>query len=68
MSDLFYYCENLSSLPDISKWKIKKETKIERLFDGCQSLIRLPEISRWKIDFNIINTSYNNFSYSYNSN
>ena len=36
---MFYNCEFLSSLPDISKWNTKKATDISFMFYNCRSLI-----------------------------
>ncbi len=70
---MFNGCSSLSFLPDISKWKIKNQIKIERIFDGCKSVISLPDISKCNnnIDPNIIAISsddYNNSIKLYISN
>ena len=38
MKYMFYNCESLSSLPDISKWNVSKVTKFHGMFHGCRSL------------------------------
>ena len=53
MSNLFKGCLSLSSLPVISKWKIKKFTNMNSIFEGCSSLSSLPDISKWKYYNNI---------------
>ena len=44
---MFYKCESLIKLPDISKWDISNVTNMEKMFFGCKSLISLPDISDW---------------------
>ena len=34
MSYIFYDCESLSSLPDISKWNTTKVTIMDNMFNG----------------------------------
>ena len=46
---MFYNCEKLSSLPDISKWNTNKMWNMSGLFANCNSLIYLPNISLWNI-------------------
>jgi len=47
MSDMFYECSSLLSLPDISKWNTNNVTNMSSLFYGCKSLSSLPDISKW---------------------
>ena len=47
MEDMFYYCESLVSLPDISKWNTSNVTNMEGMFYSCESLASLPDISKW---------------------
>ena len=47
LSRLFYNCESLSSLPDISKWNTNNVTDISFLFYGCKFLSSLPDLSKW---------------------
>ena len=56
MSDMFYWCTSLSSLPDISKWNTSNVTYMSRMFRGCNSLSSLPDISKWNTS-NITNMS-----------
>ena len=44
MSEMFYNCSELTSLPDISKWDTKNVTDIKSMFDGCKKLLVKPEI------------------------
>ena len=44
---MFEDCSSLSSLPDISKWKIDKKIEMKDLFKNCYSLSSLPDISQW---------------------
>ena len=57
MSYMFYNCESLSSLPDISKWDTKKVTNMKYLFYNCEKLSTLPDISKWDTK-NVNNMSY----------
>ena len=44
---LFNGCNNLSSLPDISKWDTNKVTDMSYIFNGCSnlsSLLNVPAI------------------------
>ena len=41
---MFYNCESLKSLPDISKIDINKELNKENIFEGCNEKI-IPKIS-----------------------
>jgi len=47
MDYLFYNCESLSSLPNMSQWNTNNVTKMNKLFSGCKSLSSLPDISKW---------------------
>ena len=49
LSQLFYGCSSLKSLPDISKWNIDNVENTELLFAGCSSLKSLPDISKWNL-------------------
>ena len=46
MSGVFYGCELLLIIPDISKWKVNKVTNISNLFNFCYSLLSIPDISK----------------------
>ena len=54
MSHMFYECQSLLSLPDISKWNINNAVNIHCMFKGCKSLLSLPDISKWNTN-NVIN-------------
>ena len=47
MSNMFYNCRTLSSLPDISEWKTDNVINMSYFFYNCLSLISLPDISKW---------------------
>ena len=49
MSQMFYECSSLISLPDLSKWDTKMVTNMNYIFYGCSSLMILPDISKWDI-------------------
>ena len=57
MSNMFYGCSLLSSLPDISKWNTNNVISMSHMFKRCSSLSSLPDISEWNIN-NVKNMSY----------
>ena len=57
MSYMFYNCEYLTTLPDLSYWKTNNVTNISYMFYNCKSLSSLPDLSYWKTD-NVTNISY----------
>ena len=57
MSNMFYWCSSLSSLPDISKWNTNNVNNMCFIFNGCSSLSSLPDISKWNTN-NVNNMSY----------
>jgi len=57
MRYMFYKCESLRSLPDISKWNTKNVGNMSFMFSCCKSLMSLPNISKWK-------TKETNFMYN----
>jgi len=54
MSELFFECESLTSLPDISKWETQNNSNLSYIFFGCRSLKSLPDISKWNIKIALI--------------
>ena len=46
MSFMFYECNSLISLPDISKWNTSNVNNMSYMFSGCNSLISLPDIPK----------------------
>ena len=44
MSNMFYRCSSLSSLPDISEWNTNNVTNMSQMFRECSSLSSLPLI------------------------
>ena len=56
MSEIFYNCRSLLSLPDISKWNTNNVEDISSMFYNCSSLSSLPDISKWKTN-NVKNMS-----------
>ena len=56
MSDMFYGCSSLLSLPDISKLNTQSVTNMNYMFYRCLSLTSLPDISKWNSN-NISNVS-----------
>ena len=57
MSNMFYKCSSLLSLPDISNWNTDNVTNMSNLFEGCSSLSSLPDISNWNTN-KVTNMSY----------
>ena len=57
ISHLFYECNSLLNLPDISKWNTSNVTDMSNIFYGCSSLKSLPDISKWNIS-KVQNMSY----------
>ena len=47
MSYMFYDCNSLKNLPDISKWDTKNVNNMSYMFYDCNSLNNLPDISKW---------------------
>ena len=54
---MFYNCNQLKSLPDISKWNTGKVTNVCSMFYFCSNLTSMPDISKWN-GKNITNISY----------
>ena len=42
MSKMFYECESLSSLPDMSKWNTSNVTDMSEMFYGCNESLKIP--------------------------
>ena len=49
MSFMFYNCESLLTLPDISNLNTSCVTNMSFMFYNCKSLLMLPDISNWDI-------------------
>ena len=47
---MFYECESLNSLPDISKWNTSNVNNMNWMFSGCESLYLFFDISKWNIN------------------
>ena len=54
MSNMFYGCTSLISLPDISKLNTNNVTNMKSMLEGCSSLSTLPDISKWNT-YNVTN-------------
>ena len=46
MMNLFYNCNSLILLPDISKWNTSNVSDMSNIFCNCNSLLSLPDISK----------------------
>ena len=57
MSFMFYECNELFSLSNISKWNTSNVDKMNSMFSGCSKLSSLPDISKWNTS-NVNNMSY----------
>ena len=44
---LFFNCQSLQTLPDISKWDTSNVNDMSFIFYNCSSLKSLPDISKW---------------------
>ena len=49
ISEIFYKCLSLKTLPNIENWNTKNVENIYEIFSKCYSLSSLPKISKWKI-------------------
>ena len=47
INGIFYECNSLISIPDISKLDTSKVENMSNLFNGCKSLKSLPNIAKW---------------------
>ena len=56
MSNMFFNCELLSSLPDLSKWNTTHVKDMSNIFSNCKLLSSLSDISKWNTS-NDINMS-----------
>ena len=56
ISNIFYECSSLISLPDLSKWNTENVTNMSNLFNGCKSLKSIPDLSKWNTK-NVTNMS-----------
>ena len=50
LSEMFYNCLSLLSLPDISKWNTDNVIVMIFILFNCSSLLSLPDISKWNTD------------------
>ena len=58
LSYIFYNCQSLESLPNISKWNIDNAISLKGMFCNCSKLKSLPDISIWNTD-NVVDMSEN---------
>ena len=49
ISFMFYGCNSLISIPDISKWNTYNVKNMSYMFYGCKSLLSIPDLSKWDI-------------------
>ena len=47
MNFLFFGCQSLISLPDISKWNLPNIHNMMDIFGDCNVLLSLPDISKY---------------------
>ena len=47
LNNMFFGCNSLISLPDISDWNTLRVNNMSYLFSGCNSLLSLPNIYKW---------------------
>ena len=67
---LFYNCNSLSSLPDISEWDLSELKSISLMFYNCYSLLEFPDLSKWikKNKFLDKNNNYIFIGFSFSNN
>ena len=53
LKGMFFECESLKIIPDLSKLNTKNIVDVSEMFFRCKSLSSLPDISKWRTD-NII--------------
>ena len=47
MKCMFFLCQKLMNISDISNWNTNNVTDMSGIFAECSSLISLPDISNW---------------------
>ena len=47
LNGLFFNCQNLTEIPNISNWDIENITDLGGFFENCLNLRTLPDISKW---------------------
>ena len=57
MAFMFYGCNKISSLPDLSKLDTSNVRDMSHIFDDCYALNSLPDISKWNTS-NVTDLSY----------
>ena len=53
INNMFYNCQSLKALPDISNWNTSNVSDLSYMFYDCNLLLHLPNLSKWNIS-NII--------------
>ena len=48
---MYYNCESLTILPNISKWFTFKVKNMSYMFYNCKSLKSIPEIGKWRFEY-----------------
>ena len=62
---MFSECQNLTIIPDISKWDTFNIIYANKIFSGCSSLTTLPVLSKWGFNnLKNINQILSSFPYS----
>ena len=61
LREIFYKCESLISLPDITKWDTFNICDMSGMFSHCKSLLSLSDISNWETEnvYDMSNLFYN---------
>ena len=49
MCYMFYGCESLTSMPNISRWNTDNVNNMSHMFYGCKLLIPISDIFSWTI-------------------
>jgi len=61
MGYMFSGCLSLTSIPDISNWKVNKVNNMLKIFSNCPSLSFLPNLSNWDCKKINLKSNDNNF-------
>ena len=46
---MFYDCDELESIGDLSNWNVSKVTNMRSMFYGCKALKTVGDISGWDV-------------------
>ena len=58
---MFFECESLKYIRDISKWNTEKVKRMDYMFCYCRSISILPDLSKWNLKS--LESAYNTITY-----